>query len=112
MDFAKIRQVKTPQRANAHDAGTDFYIPDATAEFVEVLKEKNKDNNLGYVIREDESGNPIMDIRIPAGEQILIPSGIKVNIHNKNSFLIATNKSGIASKKHLVTGACVIDADY
>jgi len=77
-----------------------------------VLKTKNEQNKLSYIIREDEDGNPVMDIYIPAGEQVLIPSGIKANIHNKNSFLIATNKSGIASKKHLVMGACVIDADY
>jgi len=112
VEFTKIRSVKTPNRANAHDAGTDFYIPDNTPEFIEFLKEKNKMNNLEYRAAIDAQGDEITEIVIPAGEQIMIPSGIKVNIHNKSTFLIATNKSGIASKYHLVCGACVIDADY
>jgi hypothetical protein len=25
--FTKVRDVKTPNRANQHDAGTDFFVP-------------------------------------------------------------------------------------
>ena len=42
----------------------------------------------------------------------MIPSGIKVWIHDKNTYLQATNKSGVASKFHLDVMANTIDADY
>lgn len=44
-------------------------------------------------------------------EHIVIPSGITANIpHNKAIQLM--NKSGIATKRSLVVGACLIDEDY
>ena len=46
------------------------------------------------------------------GQRILIPSGIKVWIENKQSALVAANKSGIATKRGLTFTAQVIDADY
>lgn len=114
IQFTKIRDVKTPSRANSHDAGTDFFIPEYSKEFLEDLKAKNKNNELGYILEGDDEENPNYTLRIviPAGEQINIPSGIKVNILDKNTYLEANNKSGIASKYHLVAGACVVDADY
>ena len=48
---------------------------------------------------------------IHPNEHIVIPSGITANIpHNKAIQLM--NKSGIATKKSLVVGACLIDEDY
>ena len=41
----------------------------------------------------------------------LIPSGIKANVP-KGYALIAFNKSGVATKKGLYIGACVVDEDY
>jgi deoxyuridine 5'-triphosphate nucleotidohydrolase len=112
IEFTKIRDVKSPNRANKHDAGTDFYIPNYSEEFMQVLLEKNKGRNIEYQLAIDETGAQVCQITIKGGEEILIPSGIKVNILDKNTYLEATNKSGIASKFHLLTGACVIDADY
>jgi dUTP pyrophosphatase len=114
IQFTKIRDVKTPSRANSHDAGTDFFIPEYSKEFLEDLKAKNKNNELGYILEGDDEENPNYTLRIviPAGEQINIPSGIKVNILDKNTYLEANNKSGIASRYHLVVGASVVDADY
>lgn len=114
VEFTKIREVKSPNRAHNTDAGTDFFIPKMTPEFVEVLKEKNKDNNLTYDVRYKLANPPIYDcvILIPPGEQIMIPSGIKVWIHDKSTYLQATNKSGVASKYHLDVMANTIDADY
>ena len=43
--------------------------------------------------------------------QILIPSGIKIKLP-RNYALIAFNKSGIATKYNLITGACVVDENY
>ena len=40
-----------------------------------------------------------------------IPSGIKVDIPN-GTMLQVCNKSGIASKKGLLVGACIVDSDY
>ena len=81
IQFTKIRDVKSPNRANLNDAGMDFYIPNYSEEFSNDLKAKNKANNLQYIL-------------------------------DKNTYLEANNKSGIASKYHLVVGASVVDADY
>ena len=45
------------------------------------------------------------------GKSCLIPSGIKANVPD-NHALIAFNKSGVAVKKNLHVGACVVDEDY
>ncbi len=107
IEFTRIRDVKAPSRANSHDAGTDFFVPNYTPEFLEDLKAKNATNNLQYNVENNE-----LRVIIPAGEQILIPSGIKVNILDKNTYLDANNKSGVATKYHLLVGASVVDADY
>ena len=114
IQFTKIRDVKSPNRAHSHDAGTDFFIPEYSFEFLKDLKIKNEKNFLRYILDGEDGENPNYTLRIiiPAGEQINIPSGIKVNILDKNTYLEANNKSGIASKYHLVVGACVVDADY
>ena len=109
VEFTKVREVKTPNRANQHDAGTDFFVPEYSQEFLEILLIKNNNNNLHYVIDKD---NNKMSITIPAGEQIMIPSGIKVWIHDKHTYLQATNKSGVASKLRLDVMANTVDADY
>jgi len=80
--FAKVRDVKSPLRAHATDAGIDFFIPN-----------------------DSESYN------IKPGESVLIPSGIKVHFDHGWA-LVANNKSGIASKKQLLVGAQVIDSSY
>tara|TARA_B100001094_G_C18014343_1_gene711763 strand:- start:21 stop:455 length:435 start_codon:yes stop_codon:yes gene_type:complete len=45
------------------------------------------------------------------GKSCLIPSGIKASVPD-NHALIAFNKSGVAVKKNLHVGACVVDEDY
>lgn len=83
--FTKTRNVKSPNRGTSLSAGIDFYIPD------------DWNNGLEY--------------KMSPGKNILIPSGIKVKFPEEYA-LIAFNKSGIASKKGLIVGACVVDADY
>jgi len=85
MKISKIRDVKTPVRANGNDAGIDFFIP-------------NKWN----------IGN---EYHLSPGQQALIPSGVKVNVPEGYA-LIAFNKSGIATKKQLIAGAAVVDEGY
>ena len=48
---------------------------------------------------------------LPPGESLCLPSGIKANVPAGHA-LIAFNKSGIAVKKDLIVGACVVDEDY
>lgn len=116
--FTKVRDVKTPNRANQHDAGTDFFVPFYNQQFLEDLIKKNNQNKIFYTLKEDESKKEddsnkfTLYITIPAGEQIMIPSGIKVWITDKKTYLQATNKSGVASKYHLDVMANTIDADY
>ena len=60
-----------------------------------------------------------IDFYIPVGEDVLIkpqdkaliPSGIKMDIPNGTMFQVM-NKSGVAVKKGLIVGACVVDSDY
>lgn len=81
MKIAKIRDVKTPSRGTKGSAGIDFYVPN--------------DFQKQYVL---------------PGEQILIPSGIKVNIP-EGFCLIGFNKSSVAVKG-LSAGAVVVDEDF
>ena len=60
-----------------------------------------------------------IDFYIPVGEDVfikpqekaLIPSGIKMDIPKGTMFQVM-NKSGVAVKKGLIVGACVVDSDY
>lgn len=64
------------------DAGFDFYVPE---------------------------GHPT--VLLAPGKDILINTRIRSKLA-ENLALIAFNKSGIATKKHLQVGACVVDRSY
>jgi len=49
--------------------------------------------------------------RIPPRASVLLQTGVKVEVP-ENCMLQIMNKSGVASKKHLITGACVVDEGY
>ena len=84
MKITKIRDVKTPIRGTEGSAGIDFFVP------------YDYPNSLR---------------RVEPGERFFIPSGIKANVPTGYA-LIAMNKSGVALKKGLMVGACVVDSDY
>ena len=84
MKITKTRNVKTPIRGTEGSAGIDFFVPN------------DYPSNL---------------CTIDPGERFFIPSGIKANVPNGYA-LIAMNKSGVALKKGLMVGACVVDSDY
>lgn len=119
VEFLKTRNVKDPQRDEAENAGIDFYIPDFDEKFINDFQEKNKDikviNTLNDAIKLDpyssyfEPSSGI--IEIGPSQDVLIPSGIKSKFDN-NIALIAFNKSGIATKRKLIVGACVVDSGY
>lgn len=83
MKISKIRDVKTPVRGTPLSAGLDFFVPN------------------------DFPGDHFL---IP-GDAINIPSGIKVKVPHGFA-LVFMNKSGVAVKKGLQVGACVVDEDY
>lgn len=98
MKISKIREVKTPTRGTECSAGLDFYVPK------------------GFTAR------------LTSGTDILVPSGIRVEVPHGYA-LIAMNRSSVATstdamrrvgltpkantpKGTLVVGACVVDEDY
>jgi len=101
LKFTKITKVKSPERGTPGSAGIDFFIP----ENINCIKNAND-----YKFTEHTNENNF-EIIIKPGQSILIGSGIKVKVPGGFA-LIAFNKSGIAIKKSLLAGACVIDSDY
>ena len=74
---------KLPHRAHPTDAGADiFYCP-----------EENK---------------PCL---IHSGQSNVIPTGVRAEVP-QGCMLEVKNKSGIASKRQLIVGACVVDSGY
>ena len=80
----KVRSsAKLPHRAHHTDAGMDFFFcPE----------------------------EPTL-LGIEPGESVLLPTGIKMEVP-EGCMLQVMNKSGVASKRSLVTGACVVDEGY
>lgn len=100
MRFCKVRDVKTPIRGTLKSAGLDFFVP----------------NDWNKVVT------------LAPGQDVLIPSGIKMEIP-KGFMLMAADKSGIATSFQacrlagikpkesnldtcLIIGAKIIDEDY
>ena len=108
--FTKVRNVKSPTQAYNYPAGTDIYIPEYSSEFCTDLKNKNS-NKCDYQLDISPSLDSMTITIMPHGK-INIPSGIKVDLSNKDSCLLVANKSGVASKKGLNHLAELIDADY
>lgn len=108
--FTKVREVKSPTSSYSYPAGTDLYVPDYSPSFYEDIIAKNPDRE-HYSL----SISPKLDfmtITLAPGGRINIPSGIRVDIENKNTCLLVANKSGVASKKGIDHLAELIDADY
>ena len=85
LEYAMVRQnAYKPDRAHPSDAGLDvFYSPDSPAE----------------------------KIVIQPGESKIIPTGLKFGVPH-GYMLEVKNRSGVASKRSLIVGACVIDSGY
>lgn len=101
MKFCKIRNVKSPVRGTSKAAGIDFFVP-------------NFGGNKGFIVS--------------PGTDVLIPSGIKMEIP-KGYMLMAADKSGVVTSKCaclgagrtpkpeafesiVILGAKIIDEDY
>lgn len=104
MIYCKVRDVKSINRANDDDAGIDFFVPTFDKKFIDDFTSKPENAEMIWNFSTKE-------IKIKPHAQILIPSGIKV-IVPKGYALVAMNKSGIATKRRLDVGACVVDSSY
>lgn len=95
--------VKAPQR-EAGNAGVDFFIPDYSRDFEDAFNLKNDPNKavLDFV-KNRIVIKPHCDANIPSGIHSFM---------DKDTGLLAMNKSGIASKKKLIVGACLVDPNY
>ena len=106
MKFCKVRNVKSPVRGTSKSAGIDFFIP----------------NNFG-----NNKYGP-QGIRVEPGYDVLIPSGIKMEIPD-GYMLMAADKSGVvtsraacicagrtpkqdAFRSPVIIGAKIVDEDY
>ena len=87
----KIRpEARLPLRAHKTDAGMDlFYCPNGERSLII-----------------DSEG-----LAVAPKESKLIPTGLKIEVPYGHMLEIK-NKSGIASKRKLITGACVVDPGY
>ena len=89
LDNSRVRVFRTrpdaklPIRAHNTDAGMDFfYCP----------------------------GEPTV-LGIEPGDSVVLPTGVKMEVP-PGCMLQIMNKSGVASKRSLITGACVVDEGY
>lgn len=115
IQFTKIRDVKSPCKKNKYDACTDYFIPNGTPEYLKELQEQNKNSEITiYQEIEDEEAvkNNVWKINIAPHQKLLIPSGIKVNILDKRTYLGVKNKSGIATDYGILKTAEIIDSIY
>lgn len=108
LKYTKVREVKSPNRAHPFDAGIDFYVPTNLRE--EDMASKYETVGCVPEHKIDADGN-IQSWTLKPGESILIPSGIKVKVP-EGYMLQYHNKSGVASKKHLLVGANTVDIGY
>jgi dUTP pyrophosphatase len=84
IDVQKIyKEAKVPQRAHKSDAGADIFFYDEQSSIVTI-----------------EPGKSML---IKTGIRMAVPHGLVAEVKNK---------SGIASKRSLIVGACIIDSGY
>jgi dUTP pyrophosphatase len=89
LDNSRVRVFRTrptaklPVRAHRTDAGMDFFFSPMEGAAV----------------------------RIQPGQSVLLETGVKMEVP-PGCMLQIMNKSGVASKLHLITGACVVDEGY
>lgn len=108
--FNKTRNVKSPNRAYGTGDAIDFFIPEYDSDFLSDIKLKNP--NKDFYECSVSSNCDSMTISIAPHGRINIPSGIRVIINDADTCLLAVNKSGVATKKGLTVGACLVDHDY
>ena len=110
--YTKVRNVKSPNRANEGDAGLDFYVPILTGEDIRAVPQNMDQMHAGNLRFKYSDNDEICCVSLTPGGRVLIPSGIRVLIEPKDSMLMAANKSGVATKTGLLYTAEIIDSPY
>lgn len=100
----KLTDVELPYKAHPTDAGTDFFLP----KDLNYIIQKGKGINVEAVKIDDIIKTGIC---IYPQESVLLPMGIRVEF-DKDYALLFVNRSGMATKKHLFRGACLVDSAY
>lgn len=131
--FIRVRDVHVPTRANAGDAGIDFYVPNDLT--LNDLIKCNTNTLIGNwditninqitvpvgkvygFVKDVEPDmvypeNYIDSILIGPHSTCVIPSGIRGILEPESSMLQGNDKSGVSSKKKLKVTASIIDSPY
>ena len=92
IEYTRVRaDVRPPERANPSDAGLDLYFnPDPQG----ILPSPNLDS-----------------VVIEPGQNAVLSTGYRFGIPH-GYMLEIKNRSGIAAKRSLIVGACVVDSGY
>jgi len=92
IEYYRLREdVQPPERANPSDAGLDL---------------KFNPVSLGFL------PSPSLDsVSIEPGESVVLPTGYRFGVPH-GYMLEIKNRSGMAAKKSLIVGACVVDSGY
>jgi len=92
IEYTRVRNnVHPPERANPSDAGLDLFF--------------NPEPN-GILINPKTDG-----IAIKPGESAILATGCRFGIPH-GYMLEIKNRSGVAAKRSLIVGACVVDSGY
>lgn len=108
--FIRVRDVHVPTRANAGDAGIDFYVPNDLT--MNDLLQANSKNDLFMDGTFAQDGAKVTRIVLHPHSRISIPSGIRGILEPEASMLQANNKSGISSNGGIIFSAEVVDSGY
>tara|TARA_A100001011_G_scaffold394116_3_gene485722 strand:+ start:6123 stop:6623 length:501 start_codon:yes stop_codon:yes gene_type:complete len=92
IEYARVRTTaRPPERANPSDAGLDLFFNPEPQGFLP---------------------SPTVDaIIVKPGESKLLPTGLRFGVPH-GYMLEIKNRSGVASKRSLIVGACVVDSGY
>ena len=92
IEYTRVRaDVRPPERANPSDAGLDLYFNPESKGFLP---------------------SPKLDsVVINPGESQLLSTGYRFGVPH-GYMLEIKNRSGVASKRSLIVGACVVDSGY
>lgn len=106
----KLTDVELPKKAHESDAGFDFYLP----KDLSYIEKNGKNIKISLHTETDKlTGDKyfINSIEVAPHKSVLLPMGIKTSLPEGYA-MVFFNRSGIASKKHLLRGACVVDFGY
>lgn len=101
----------TPQRANPSDAGLDlFFCPEGDKI---KLKGNFASRTWGGVetIETEKNFTFLQEVRLNPGENVIIPTGISLEIPHGFVGKVC-NRSSVSAKKSLLCGAHIVDAGY